>query len=266
MELLKFVRRRSFVSEVVYTVLNIVLAIAVTVTIYYTNSIWLALVVVLLSKWRIFAVRPRYWVANVLSNIVDIIVSISTVMLLYTTTTIPMPFSQELALLAVGTLLYIFWLLVIKPRSKRAFVVAQAVVAIFLGTTALFTVAYNWPVSIVVLLIWIVGYSAARHVLNTYDEETHGLVLAIIWGLILAEITWVSYHWAIAYAVPLTTNVLIPQASIIVTLVSFVVYKAYDSFMHHQKVRSSDIILPLLFTLSIIVVLLVFFNRVGTSI
>lgn len=266
MELLKFVRRRSFLSEVVYTVLNVALAIAVTLTVYYTESIFLGIVLVLLSKWRILAVRPRFWVANFLSNLVDIIVSVSVVLHLFTVTQAPLTGNQELGLLAIGTLLYIFWLLVIKPRSKRSFVVAQAGVAVLLGTWALFTISYNWPVSFVVLGMWAIGYSSARHVLSSYDEETHSLLIALIWGLFLAEIGWVAYHWTIAYALPITTSILIPQVAIIATLVGFLAHRCYDSFYHHQKIRIADIILPLLFTISVIAVLVIIFNRVGTTI
>lgn len=266
MELLKFVRRRSFLSEVIYTSLNIALAIAVVLTVYYTGSIWLGVALVLVSKWRILAVRPRYWYANFLSNLVDIIVSLSVVILLYTITRAPIADNQQLALLGIGTFLYIIWLLFIKPRSKRSFMAMQAGIALLLGTWALFTVSYNWPVSLVVLGMWVIGYSTARHVLSTYDDETYMLFLSLIWGLVLAEIGWVSYHWAIAYALPLTTGILLPQVSITATLVGFVAYKAYDSFHHHQKIRIGDIILPLLFAVSAIIVLLALFNRVGTAI
>lgn len=266
MELLKFVRRRSFLSELIYTALNIGLALAIVLTVYYTESVALGIALVLISKWRILAVRPRYWYANFLSNLVDIIVSVSVVILLYTITQSPVGLSQELTLLGIGTLLYIFWLLVVKPRSKRSFMVAQAGVATLLGTWALFTVSFSWPVSLVVIAMWLIGYSAARHVLSTYDEETYTLFLSLVWGFILAEIGWVSYHWAIAYSLPLTTSLLIPQVSIIAVLVGFLAYKCYDSFYHHQKIRMADVILPLLFTVSSILVLVIIFNRVGTAI
>ena len=260
MELLKFVRRRSFLSEVVYTALNVALAVAVVLTIYYTGSLWLGIGLVLISKWRVLAVRPRYWYANFLSNLVDLIVSVSVVVLLYTVTLAGLPPNRELAILAIGTLMYIFWLLVIKPRSKRAFVVAQAGIAILLGTWALYTIGFNWPVSLIVLGMWVIGFSAARHILSSYDEETHGLLLSLVWGLVMAEIGWVAYHWTIAYLLPFTQSIYFPQVSIITVLTAFVAYKSYDSFYHHQKIRIADIILPLLFTLSIIALLLIRYN------
>lgn len=266
MEFLKLVRRRSFVSEVVYMILNIGLAIALLAVIRYTESIPLALGLVLVSKWRVLAVRPRYWFANLKSNLIDFIVSISVVLHLYTINLANFDEGRKLIVMGVLTLLYIAWLLFLKPRSRRSLVAAQAGVAVALGVAALFTVSYNWPVSIVVLGMWLIGFAAARHVLSTYDDETHGLFISLGWGLVLAEIGWVAYHWAIAYTVPFISSLLLPQVAIITLLISFVGYKAYDSFYHNDKIRTNDIILPLLFTLSVIAVLIFVFNRVGTTI
>lgn len=265
MEFLKLVRRRSFLSEVVYTVLNVALAIALTVVIIYTESILLAISLVLISKWRVLAVRARYWFVNIRSNLVDFIVSISVVLHLYTINAANINSFHKFTLLGIVTLLYILWLLILKPRSKRSSVAAQASVAIVLGVSALYTVSFNWPVSIVVAGMWLIGYAAASHVLHTYDDETHPLFLSLAWGLVMAEIGWVAYHWTIAYSLPFVASLLIPQVAIVIALLGFVAYKSYDSFSHHQKIRTSDIILPLLFTLSVIIVLVLVFNRVGTA-
>jgi hypothetical protein len=266
MEFLKLVRRRSFLSEVVYTVLNVAFAVALVVVIRYTESIPLALGLVLISKWRVLAVRARYWFVNIRSNLIDIIVSVSVVLHLYTIDTSNLTDFRKLILLGVATALYVVWLLIIKPRSKRSYVAAQAGIAILLGTAALFAISFNWPVSVVVIGMWLIGYSAANHVLNTYDDETHTLFLSLAWSAIFAELGWVAYHWTIGYSLPVVTSLLVPQISIVAVLISFVAYKSYDSFYHHQKIRTSDIILPLLFTLSIIAVLVLVFNRVGTAI
>lgn len=266
MELLKIVRRRSFLSEVVYTALNIAFAVALVFVMQSTASILLGIGLVLVSKWRILAVRPRFWFANFRSNLVDIIVSISFVLHLYAINESPIGETNQLAVMGIAALFYIIWLLFVKPRSKRSFVVAQAGVAVASGTAALFAMSFNWPVSLVVLGMGLIGFSAARHVLVSYDDETHETFLSLAWGLIFAQIGWVAYHWTIAYSLPLVTSLLVPQVAIIVTLISFVAFKAYDSFYHHSKIRTSDIILPLLFSLSVIAVLLFVFNRVGTAI
>ena len=266
MEFLKLVRKRSFLSEAIYTVLNIALAITVVTVIRYTDSVGFAIGLVVLSKWRVFAVRPRFWWANLRSNLVDFIVSISFVFHMYLVNDAAITDSRKLLLLALLTILYIGWLLYIKPRSKRSYVAVQAGAAILLGSSALFAISYSWPVSIVVVIMWLVGYTSARHILSSYDNETHGLFLSLAWGVMLAELSWVAYHWTIAYSLPWATALHIPQISIVITLLSFLAYKSYDSFYKHAKIRMNDIILPLLFTLSVILVLLVVFNRVGTAI
>ena len=266
MEFLKLVRKRSFLSELIYTVLNIALAVAVLLIIRYTNSIGFAIALVAISKWRVFAVRPRYWWANLRSNLVDFIVSVGFVIHMYTVNNASLDDSQKVFLIIGLAVLYIGWLLFVKPRSKRSLMVVQAGAAIFLGSSALFMVSYNWPVSIVVGVMWLIGFMAARHALSSYDDETHGLFLSLAWGLVLAEMSWVAYHWAIAYPLPIFPNLLLSQAALAVTLVSFLAYKVYDSFYHHSKVRMSDVLLPLLFTVSVLIVLLIVFDRVGTAI
>ncbi len=266
MEFLKLVRKRSFLSELIYTALNVALAVAILLVVWYTESIWLAIALVVLSKWRVFAVRPRYWWANLRSNTVDFIVSVSVVIHIYTVNDAPLAETTKLLLLATLVLAYIAWLLFVKPRSKRSFVVVQAGTALFLGISALFVVSYNWPVSLVVVGAWLIGYSAVRHALSAYDDETHGLFISLAMGVFVAEVAWVAYHWAIAYPLPVFTSLMVPQAALIVTLVSFLLHKAYDSFYHHAKIRTTDILLPLLFVVSVLVVLLLVFNRVGTAI
>jgi len=266
MEFLKLVRKRSFLSELTYTALNIGLAVAVLLVVLYTESVWFAIVLVMLSKWRVFAVRPRFWWANVRSNMVDFIVSVSIALHMYTVNATSLNESSKLLLLAGLLLGYIGWLLFIKPRSKRVYVALQAGLATFLGMGALFTVSFNWPVSAVVIGAWAIAYSSARHILSSYDDEMHTLFLGLAWGVFASEVSWLSYHWAIAYPLPIVPHLMVPQVAIIMTLVSFLAYKTYDSFYHHAKIRMNDILMPLLFTLSVLIVLLLIFNRVGTAI
>jgi len=265
MEFLKTVKRRSFLSEVVYVVLNIGLAVALMLIIRTTGSLWLAFALVLLSKWRVLAVRLRFWFANIQADLVSFIVSISFVVLLYTANPANVGDTQSLIVQIILVLLYIGWLLFLKPQSKRVYIVAQAGIALFTGITAIYIMAYSWIALPVVLLVWLVGYATARHVLSSYDDEDHVIFLSLAWGLVLAEIGWLAYHWTIAYHLPILTNILLPQVSIVILCFGFLTYTSYDSFYHHQKIRISDIILPLIFTMSIIGVLMLAFNGVGTG-
>ena len=266
MEFLKIVKRRSFLNEAIYVSLNIGLAIALMFTIRITGSLLPAFGIVLLSKWRIFAVRTRFWFANIQTNLVSVIIDVSFVVFLYITNVANIDSAQIFIVQILLSALYVGWLLVLKPRSKRIDIVAQAGVALFVGITAIFAMAYGWIASPVVLLAWLIGYATARHVLSSYDEESHILLLSLVWGFVLAEISWIAYHWTIAYRLPFITNILLPQVSIVVLCFGFLTYKAYNSYYHHQKVRINDIILPLVFTISIISVLVLVFNSVVTGV
>ena len=258
MEFLKSSKRRSFISELIYVLLNIALALAVLAMVWAVESPFAAFALVLLSKWRILAVRPRYWFANIQANLVDIIVSISVVVLLYSANGAPV-------MQAAITALYIVWLLFIKPRSKRVFIAIQAGAATFLGITALMTVSFDWFSSPVVLLMWLIGYSAARHVLGSYDEA-HISFYSLVWGLVLAEIGWLSYHWTFAYALPGIGDIKLSQAAIVTLALSFLTERIYSSYTHHGAIRSGDIILPALLSVSVILILLVFFNKLGLDV
>ena len=84
MEFLRVVRRRrSVFNELIYILLNVGLATAVLAAIWATGSPWLGLLIILVSKWRVFAVRPRYWFTHVEANMVDIVVSVSVVTLIF---------------------------------------------------------------------------------------------------------------------------------------------------------------------------------------
>ncbi len=43
------------------------------------NFVQLALSIVVLSKWRMFAVKPRFWASNIRANAVDLMVGLSIV-------------------------------------------------------------------------------------------------------------------------------------------------------------------------------------------
>jgi hypothetical protein len=255
MEFLKSSKRRSLVSELIYVVLNIALAVAILTVVWAIESPLAAFGLVLLSKWRILAVRPRYWFANIQANMVDIIVSLSMVVLLYAA-------NGAVAAQFVLTGLYIGWLLFIKPRSKRSFVAIQAGIATFLGVTALMSVSYDWIASVVVLAMWLIGYSSARHILGSYDEA-HISFYSLLWGLVLAELGWLAYHWTFAYGLPGIGDIKLSQAALITLALSFLTERIYGSYTRHGSVRSSDVLLPGLLSVSVILILLVFFNRLG---
>lgn len=170
----------------------------------------------------------------------------------------------HIAIQAILAIIYAGWLLFIKPRSARHFMAIQAGAAIFLGTSALMAISYEWFSSIVVAGMWLIGYASARHLLGTY-EESHRSFYSLIWGFVLAELGWLFYHWTFAYALPGFGALQLSQAAIICLVVSFAAERIYSSYYHNQKIRLNDVVLPVLLSISVVLVLLVVFNTVTTG-
>ena len=253
MELLKNVRKRSFLSEVAYVVLNVLLAVALLVSVVVTNVPWPALGLVFLSKWRVFAVRSRYWMANIRANMIDTIVGVSMVALLYAAT-------GSLVTQIILTVLYAVWLLFIKPRSRRSFVAAQAFIGLVIGIAALVQVSPGLPAE-VVLASWLIAYSAARHILSV-RHETHLNFLSLMWAFIVAEIMWLTYHWTIGYAIGSTLK--LAQVTIIIAALGFLAERVYVSYHKHGALKYSDVMMPMLLSLSLVAVVLFVFGGVAT--
>jgi hypothetical protein len=256
MEFLRVVRRRSVLSEAIYILLNLGLAGAILILTIATGTPWAAIALVLLSKWRIFAVRPRFWFAHVEANMVDLIVSISVVILIYLSGQVATGGGTLVQILLA--VLYGGWLLFLKPRTRRSYVATQAAVAIFVGSFALESISFDWPSSLVVILLWIIGYSCARHVLVSHSDEDVRF-LSLVWGFVIAEVGWLSYHWTIAYSLPLG-GLKLPQATLLLLGISFLAERTYSSYTKHQTIRASDIVLPALLVVGVIFILMTLFN------
>lgn len=255
MELLKPSRRRSQLSEIAHVVLNIGLAVTLLLLVLYVNNLPLLIGIVLLGKWRVFAVRPRYWTTNIVANTVDIIVGVGHAVLLYSAT-------GQIWLQVLLTIGFVIWLLFVKPRSKRVYVTAQALAAVFVGTTALSMLAYNTDPFVFVLGMWLIGYAFVRHMLSTY-EESFTKFYSLVWGVILAEFGWLGYHWMFAYTLPNSGNFKIVQLALIVTLLSFLAERVYASYHKHESVQTSETLVPIIFSLGLVVILVVFFNQIS---
>lgn len=251
MELIKSAARRTRVSEIVYVVLNLAFAGAIFLLTVLLDPPVLAYLLVLLSKWRVLAVRPRFWFANIQANMVDVIVGMSVVTLIWLA-------AGSLVIQLLLAVLFAGWLLIIKPRSKRPWVLAQAGVSQFVGLTALFGVAYLWPSFLVVIAAWLIGYSSARHALGSYNEDDF-MLLSLIWALVVAEFAWLTYHWTIAYTV--ISELKVPQIALIMGLFGFVGIKLYARYYDTDKpFRWGDMRWPLIFAVAVIVMLLVRFS------
>ncbi|HET9721727.1 MAG TPA: hypothetical protein VFP32_01725 [Candidatus Saccharimonadales bacterium] len=176
-------------SHAFYLLLNGLLPILayILVTIDFVG---LAIVLIFLSKWRMFAVRPRYWVTNLISNGIDIMVAISLVLFMAGTTVV------WWQLIWAG--LYELWLLKLKPRYDVLSVSAQAMIGQLLGLSVLYIKFGDSSIVALTLGTWLVTYLAARHYFTSF-EENHSALLAHIWAYFSASLAFVLAHWLLFY-------------------------------------------------------------------
>lgn len=251
MELIKSAARRTKISEVVYVLLNAAYAgLLLVLLIWFEGQPYLAYLLVILSKWRVLAVRPRFWIANLQTNLLDTLVGLSVVTLLWQNMN-----NMTYQVLIAG--LFVAWLVFLKPLSKRFWVIMQAGVAQFVATMALFTVAHTFHVVVVTALGWLIGFVTARHIINVFSDEHEDVVISVSWGVVIAELSWLTYYWTIAY-----TPLKIPQISIVVTLLGYMALVVYNYLYHREDSRHiwRDLAMPILFSLAGILIVLMFFN------
>lgn len=255
MELVKSAgKRTSLVSEVLYIAFNLGLAIGTFLLVLFGVPV-LAYLLVMISKWRVFAVRPRFWWANIKANLLDLLLGLSVV-------TMILQADGLLWLQVVITLLYGLWLIVLKPRSDRGSILIQAGVAQFMAITALYSIGFDWPAILVVAAMWVIGYISAQHAISSYEDKDVTL-LSLAWGLIVAELGWIAYSWTIAYSVAPAGAFKIPHIAFIITLLAYFAARAYGIYAAKRKLRLNDITLPAVFSGSIILIILIFFNDIS---
>ena len=124
----KLTPSRGF-SHAFYYVYNALLPVLVFLLVRI-SFVQLALSLILLSKWRMFAVRPRFWTVNVRANAIDIIVGVSVLAFMVAT-------GNEMAQL-IWTILWATWLIAIKPKADVLWVSLQALIGFAVGLSAVF--------------------------------------------------------------------------------------------------------------------------------
>lgn len=247
-------KSRNIASNLVHIFLNIMLGVgAVLVTVLSASPV-LGLLLVLVSKWRVFAVRGRYLWLNIKSNLVDIIVGVSVVLLAYYAGASLLPVDFILAIF------YCVWLLFIKPMSSEKATLAQSLIAVFLGMSAAAIMAANLDAVVLVLIAFLVGYAASRHVLVQSSDKDFTLT-TLICGLVFAEIAWLCQSWAIIYTFG-ASGVRIPQIALILTIFAFVYNYARQAMIKYQDdFRFKHILGPVVFGAVLIGIIVIWFSN-----
>ena len=255
-----FIRKsRNKISSIIHIFLNILLGTGSIFITVLSGSWLIGLILVLISKWRIFAVRPRFWFLNLKSNLVDLITGASFVLLAYCYSGEILPIHFILAAL------YVLWLVLFKPLTSETGTIIQSLFATFFGTTSAILLTASLDPIVLVLVEFLIGYSACRHLLSQKSEGDFTLS-TLVFGLIFAETALLSSFWSILYPIKLvsTSGIQIPQLSLILTIAAFSFFKIYCSIEKHDgKISYSDVAPPAIFgVLTIAIIVLAFSNPI----
>lgn len=230
-------------SVILHVIYRLALPIVVFILVRLDIGLWLPILVIMLSKWRIFAVRPRFWPANLRANSIDIIVGISVVLFLSNT--------DSMNIQVFWTILYALWLVFIKPRSNILYVSLQAAIGQLCGLMALFLVRSDRPLYELVLLAGLVCYLAARHFFDSFNEP-YAKMLAYLWGYFGAALLWVLGHMLVVYPKP---DGVITMPTLILSAIGYSLAAVY--YLEHFDRLSVLVKRELLFLCASIVLILV---------
>ncbi len=208
----------------------------------------LAFILILLSKWRMFVVRPRFWVANVRANSIDIIVGLATLVFMIEAPGASLQFAY--------VLLYAGWLIALKPRSSVLYTSLQALVGYFVGLMALFLAWGGEASYVLVFATGLLSYLAARHFFDSFDEP-YARLLSYLWGYFGAAMVWVLSHWLLFYGYVAQPTVL---------LVSLGCGLATLYYLDHFDRLSKVIRRQFIFIMSAVIVLVLALSNWGNKI
>lgn len=171
----------------------------------HLDLISLAVVVLLLSKWRMFAIHPRYWLSHIRTNAVDVIVGLSILEFII--------YSPTLLFQAAWVFIFEVWLLFIKPGSSNLSVTIQALAAQTLGLTSLFLAFNTGSMAFYILAVWVICYFSARHFLGIFEEQ-HGGLISSVWAFLSASLMWVLAHWLLFFGP-------VAQPAVLISVIGF---------------------------------------------
>lgn len=174
-------------------VAHIALAALLPIAVYALVRIELAqaaLAVILLSKWRMLAVQPRHWWPHIRVNAIDIIVGLSLLVFMMSASVVVWQL--------VWMIVYMAWLIFIKPRNDIFGVSLQAFIGHILGLTALYIFWKDAPLLALVIGTWFVAYISARHFFTSF-EEPYTPLFAHFWGYFSAALTWILGHYLLFF-------------------------------------------------------------------
>ncbi len=247
-QFLRKLKPTSGVAHFLHFVLLVVLPVVVFILVRL-GFVQLALSVVVLSKWRMLAVRPRFWAANVRANAVDIMVGLSVVLFMTRA-------SDNLLVQLLWVVLYAAWLVAIKPASSNAMVTVQAAIGQLAALMALYLAWTAGPLYGLTLLTGVICFMAARHFFDAFDEP-YAKLLSYAWGYFGAALAWLLSHWLIFYG-------FISQPTLLLSVIGYGLAGMY--YLDHYDKLGKGMRRQLIFIMAAIVLVILVFSDWGDKV
>jgi hypothetical protein len=208
----------------------------------------LAIVLIILSKWRIFAVRPRFWPANIRANSVDLMVGISIVVF--------MTHAYSTWIQLGWAIAYAVWLIYIKPANFSLMVSFQAGIAQLCALSAVYLFWDNGPVYGLTVLTGLICFLTARHFFDAFDES-YSKLLSYLWGYFGAALAWILSHWLLYYSV-------FSQPTVLLTAIGYGIGALY--YLDHNDRLTKSLRRQLITVMLLIVAIIIVFSDWGSKV
>lgn len=235
----KFKPTRGF-AHVFHILLSALIPLLVLIFVR-SNFVQLAVAIILITKWRIFTVRPRFWPAIIRANAIDVLVGLSTIVF--------MVHSHSGSLQLFWAILYAVWQIYLKPGRSVFKVSLQALVGQTYALVALFLAWQTASIFLLVIGAWAITYLAARHFFTSF-EEPYTPLYSYTWGYFGAALTWVNVHWLLFYSV-------LAQPALLLTVIGFGLGSLY--FLHEtdrlNKLYQREIIFVMIMVITVVLLL-----------
>ena len=238
--LLQKLKPTSGFSHAFHVLLLLVLPLIIYIFVR-SGFLQLAYAIVILSKWRMFSVKPRFWAANLRANSVDLMVGLSVVVF--------MSHTSSMTFQILWASFYAFWLIVIKPQSNRLVVCLQALIGLTLSLTAIYTAFAEGSVLLITFLSGLLCFCSARHLFDSF-EEPYARMVSYYWGFFGASVAWLLSQWLIYHAV------FIPEPVLLTSSLGFGLATIY--YLDHEDRLSKLIKREILFIMFFIVVVVLY--------
>lgn len=202
----KLKKTNDVTGLVLHAILSLMLPAVIYILIQNFSLYLVALLLVILSKWRVFMVKPRFWLDNVKANGVDFIFGFSIVAIMYLVgrggilDSLAISSKIMYTRLAVA-IVYAFWLIVIKHFTSKIGIAIQSFAAVISGLIAAFWfLAFVGQIFVAVAIAMVV-VAASYHIRLSYQDAGEGNKLSLMWLLITSYCLTFLFNYMSSYSI-----------------------------------------------------------------